>query len=467
MKNFIKISAVLAVVSLSACSYVEKIPEYSEPSEISYQEEIPVVTEPVEEEEPFDISGQTITWLADYDLNPSGNGERSVAVALFEDVYGAKINFVRTTAENKYTKLSEMIAGGEEVDMFPYDETAFPNGVIKKLYQPLDDYFDIMGVNDGLWDDMTGVIDTFQYDGQHYVMPYDISNPVVVTYSRKLMEQEKLDDPYELYKKGEWNWDTMMSLMRKFVDNHTGITKYGINGNFGQALLASSGSTVVNYSDGKFSNNIKDKELEKAGKFMQDLAKMNLVDNSYIGHFPMDNSTLFFVMGSWALGESNALNPESDLMIVPFPKSPDADDNYISCNFNARMLVRNSTKGEAVAAYIKCERIAATQEEYKSAAKENALLKRKTASGTVKYFVTEEQYDALQSYLDTANTVPVFDFAYGMGEKMNGNGDYTYETRGVMNNMTESIIDGTVESWGKFRDEWTDVIDDTVKEFNK
>lgn len=465
MKNFRKILAVLAVMPLSACSFIKQIPEYSEPPESSQQEVTNAVTEPVEEDETFDISGQTVTWLADYDLNPSENGERSVAVALFEDVYGAKINFVRTTAENKYEKLSEMIAGGEEVDMFPYDETAFPNGVTKHWYQPLDDYFDIIGVNDGLWDDMAGVIDAFQYDGQHYVMPYDISNPVVITYSRKLMEQEGLDDPYELYQQGKWNWDTMMSLMRKFVDNHTGITKYGINGSFGQALIASSGSTVVNYSDGKFSNNIKDKELEKAGKFMQDLAKMNLVDNSYVGHFPKDNSTLFFAMGSWALGESNALNPENDLMIVPFPKSPDADDNYISCDFNARMLLRNSTKGEAVATYIKCERIAATQEEYKSAAKEQALVKKKNFTGTAQPFVTEEQYDALQSYLDTG--VPVFDFAYGMGEKMNGNGDYTYKTKGVMNNMAESIIDGTVESWEKFRDEWTDVIDDTVKEFNK
>ena len=358
-----------------------------------------------------------------------------------------------------------MIAGGEEVDMFPYDETVFPNGVIKNWFQPLDDYFDIMGVNEGLWDDMTGIIDEFQYDGQHYVMPYDISDPVVVTYSRKLIEQEKLDDPYELYKKGEWNWDTMMTLMRKFVDNHTGITKYGINGDFGQALLATSGSTVVNYSNGEFSNNINDKELEKAGKFMQDIAKMNLADNRYIGHFPMDNSTLFFVMGSWALGESNALNPESDLMIVPFPTSPDVGENYISCDFNARMLVKNSTKGNAVATYIKCERIASTQEEYKSAEKEQALVKIKTATGKDKYFVTEEQYDALQSYLDTGK--PVFDFAYGMGEKMNSGGDYTYQTRGVMNNMTTAIIDGTVESWDKFRKEWSKVIDSTVKEFNK
>ncbi len=468
MKNIRKILAVLAVVIFSACSCAETVPSHSQPPESSKQDEIPVISDEVPEEEPFDISGQTITWLADYDLNPPEGGERSVALALFEDVYGAKVDFVRTTVDNKFTKLSEMLMSGEEVDMFPYEWDAVPNGVLKDQYQPLDDYFDIMGVEDGLWDDMTDVIDMFEYNNKHYVMPYDISSPVVITYSRKLMEQEGLDDPYELYKKGEWDWNTMMSMMEKFVANSDGsVARYGVNGYIGSAVIQSTGSTVVNYKDGKFSNNIKDPNLEKAGLFMQELAEKRLYSSLYVGHFPMDNSTLFFSMGDWALGTSNALNPDSDLMIVPFPKSPDADRNYLCCNFGARMLVKNSTKGEAVAAYIKCERIAATQEEYKSAAKEKALLKKQTATGTVEYFVTEEQYDALQSYLDTGNTVPVFDFAYGMGERMNGNGDYTYETRGVMNNLTDSILDGTVESWAKLRDEWTGVVDDVVKEFNK
>lgn len=464
MKN-IKKFFVLLVVATMSCSCAETVPEVSYQSEI-ITEEIPVTTEFIEEDEPVDISGQTITWLADYDLNQTGS--RSVAIALFEDVYGAKVNFVPVSAENKYEKLSEMLAGGEEVDMFPYDETVFPKGVLKDWFQPLDDYAGIMELDSSLWEDMTDVIDMFEYNDQHYVVPYNISNPVVITYSRKLMEDEGLDDPYELYKKGEWNWDTMMSLMRKFVDHHTGITKYGINGYFGQALFKSTGSNIVNYSDGKFSSNINDKELEKAGKFMENLAKMNLVDNNYVGHFPKDNSTLFFAMGSWALGESNALNPDSDLMVVPFPKSPDADKNYISCDFNARMLVKNSTRGEAVATYIKCERIAATQEEYKSARKEQALTEKKYANGTVLYSVTEEQYDALQSYI--SDGVPVFDFAYGMGDSMNSEGDYNYTTRGVVNrleNLEYSIYSGTVESWAKFCEDCKENINNAVKEFNK
>ncbi|MDE7365161.1 MAG: extracellular solute-binding protein [Ruminococcus sp.] len=458
------IMAVAVMSAVVSCRKVEPPESVSTQSSV-YESSVDIIeTEPPEED--FDISGETITWLADYDLNPSSNGERSVALSVFEDVYGGKINFVYTTAENKFNKLSEMLASGEEVDMFPYDSDIFPIGVINEQFQPLDPYFDIMGMNEGLWDDISSAVDAFEYNGEHYVIPYNVSNPVVVTYSRKLMEQEKLEDPYELYKKGEWNWDKMMQMMQKFVENSDGsVRRYGINGSFGTALLQSTGKGIVSLENGRFQNNIKSPEIKKAGAFMQKMTENNLVYAPYLSHFAKDNSTLFFVMGSWALGESNALNPDSDLMVVPFPVSPDADKNYISCSFDARMLVRNSTKGEAVATYIKCERIASTQEEYKSTQKENALVVRKSAGKTIS-FVTEEQYDALQSFLDMTNSAPMFDFAYGMGEKMNSEGDYTYQTRGVMNNLTEAIPNYVVSSWSALCDEWAGVIDDVVNEVN-
>ena len=40
-----------------------------------------------------------------------------------------------------------------------------------------------------------------------------------------------------------------------------------------------------------------------------------------------------------------------------------------------------------------------------------------------KSYVTEEQYDALQDYKDPKNITPVFDFGYGMGSRMYGDGE--------------------------------------------
>lgn len=418
-----------------------------------------------------DIEGQTIVWLADYDLNPTNNNDRSVALSLFEDVYGAKVKFVKADSNEKFSKLATLILSGDEVDMFPYEWDAVPNGVVKDQYQPLDPYYNVMGMNeDGLWDDMTEVIDMFEYNGNHYVVPFTVSDPLVITYSRKLMEEQGLDDPYELYLDGKWDWDVFMDMMESFVSGAPdGTQRYGINGWFGQAIIQSTGHTVINYDGKKFENNIDDPEIEKAELLMQEIASKHLYQPDWIGYFPDNHSTLFFAMGDWALGTSNAKNPDSDLMVVPFPKSPDAKKNYLCCNYAAKMLVKNSTKGDAVATYIKCERLAATQEEYKKVAKQKALVEEKTASGKVKSFITEEQYDALRSFLDPKEVTPMFDFAYGMGDIMNNDGEYTYETRGVMNNLTQALLEGNdaVDSWATLRDSWTGVIDEEVKRFNE
>ncbi len=475
MNKIRKVLAGLAAMSLTMSSVVSCQNKESSSSEDNsrYKTEdefsVDANEEEVKGENSVDISGQTITWLADYDLNPQNNQDRSVALSLFEDVYGAKVNYVQTSSTEKYNKLASMILSGDEVDMFPYEWNAVPNGVAKDQYQPLDPYFDIMGVNEGLWDDMEDVIDMFEYNGSHYVMPYIISDPLLITYSRDLMKSAGLEDPYELYLDGEWDWDAMMDMMESFVSGAAeGQTRYGINGWFGQAIIQSTGHTIVNYDDGVFSNNINDPEIEKAELLMQEIASKKLYDPEWIGYFPDDKSTLFFAMADWALGASNSKNPDADLMIVPFPKAPDADDNYLCCNFAARMLVKGSQKGEAVAAYIKCERLAATQEEYRELEKQKALIVQKTAAGNVRSFVTEEQYDALQSYLDPSNMTPMFDFGYGMGERMYGDGDYTYETRGVMNNLTTALLEGNeaVDSWAALRDAWTGVIDEEVKRFN-
>ncbi|MDE7105048.1 MAG: extracellular solute-binding protein [Ruminococcus sp.] len=467
-KVFAGLIALTAIMSsLISCTIYKSVP-VTEESFVYYEEpesSEEITTEP-EPERVIDISGQTITWLADFDLNPAENNERSIALSLFEDVYGANIDFVYTPADAKYDKLSEMLDAGETVDMFPYELGDVPNGVFKNQFEPLDPYFDIMNMDSDLWSDMTDTVNMLEYKGQHYVIPYSVSDPFLITYSRNICKKEKLDDPYELYLEGKWNWDTMMSMMEKFVSNGDGQTRYGINGSFGQALLYSTGHTVVNYDGEKFTNNINDAEITKAVKLMQDVKSKNLYNSAWYSYFPTDKLTLFYAMGDWSLGESNAKNPDSDLMIVPFPKSPDADKNYICCNLNARMLVKNSNKGEAVATYIMCERLAETQDDYNKIRKDNALIEKKDMSGTRKSFITEEQYNAVQSYLDMENSVPMFDFAYGMGGKMYGEGDYTYETRGVMNNLTATFLRGNTDSWETVRDEFRKVIDNDLKKNN-
>lgn len=423
-----------------------------------------------------DISGETIYWLSYYDLNPINNQDRSVALTLFEDKYGGKIEYISCTSTTMFDTLASRILGGDPVDMCPYEWGALPNGVTKEQYQPLDDYLDL---EDEIWSDMSDVIDMFEYNGKHYVVPYSLSDPLLITYSRTMCEENGLEDPYDLYEDGEWDWDAFMEMMTTFVSNAPeGETRYGINGWFGQAITMSTGESFVEYDGEKFSNNITSPALEEAEGIMEEIMKLKLYDPTWYGALPSDGSTLFFAMADWAIGASNINNvpepevsedgiiEENDLMVVPFPKQPGTDEYYLNTNFGARMFVKNSDKGDAVAAYIKCERLAAMIDEYQEASKEKALIPEYNAQGKLKSYLTEEQYDAVQEYKDPTNISPVFDFGFGMGSRMYGDGDYTYETRGVMNNLTNALLNGEKDSWAVIRDEWSAVIDEVIEEYN-
>lgn len=418
---------------------------------------------PTEAEETIDIRGETITWLADYDINPAVKGQdRSVALSLFEDVYGAAVKFERCEAGEKYEKLSKILLSGKSVDMFPYDQTAVPYGVSKDLFEPLDDYYDILGMDSELWAGMNEITDSLAYNGEHYVVPYSLSSPQLLIYSRKLMKDEGLDDPAKLYAENKWDWDAFMGMMKKFKDKSPeGKVRYGINGWFGQSVLNSSGKMVVSSDGSKLVSNVASPEIEKAEKLMQEIRDSGLYFRDWIGHFAKDNSVLFFASADWALGESNLITPDADLMAVPFPKSPLADKCTLSCNIGARMLVKGSEHPEAVAAFIKCERMAATQSEYKEKARSEAL------KGSVRSKLTEEQYDAIQSYL--SDLTPVCDLGFGMNGKMYTAESRSYDTMGIMNKLESAILDypDKAPNWEQLRDEVKGSIDAEINEYNK
>ena len=469
MRNFKRILSGIAALSLMMSCTVSCTSKEKNTDESSTSEEI-IPTEPPTESPEEKAKNRTITWLADFSLENQNGGESPAALSLFRDLYGGDINYVHVNEKDKYSTLEYFQNCGEPVDMFPYDEYTLPQGVVQGLFDPLDKYFDILGVEDGLWDDMNNITEMLEYKGEHYVMPYAVSNPQLIMYSRKLVEKEGLDDPYELYQKGEWDWDAMVDMMSKFVSNPEADKKrYGISGDFGKTLLTTSGSTVVNFENGVFFNNINDKNIASAENLMKKIADEKLYNTGWYEFYPNDNSTLFYAMGDWALGMTNAKNAKKDIMVVPFPKNPDAEEHFISCDYNARMLVRWAQNPEAVAAYIKCERIAAMEETYKELERAALSNKEKDAYDKWKPFITTEQYDAVQSFLESAKTTPYFDFGYGMGEKMYGGGDFTYESRGVMNNLADSFLTGenAGEKWEKIRDDMTKKVDKEIKRFNE
>jgi len=454
--------AVMSVMSAAAsCSQKQTNAEPdTAPTEAAAAETAPAAEEPTEDEIPF--RGTMLTWLGDFDLNETREGTRSVAMALFQDRYGCEVNCIQTDYGKRYERLAEMLNSGDQVDIFPFDYNAIPGHAAAGLFEPLDPYFGRLGYDEeGLWDDMKETAEIFRYNGGHYVIPYRLKYPMLLTYSRKMMQDEGLDDPYTLYQQGAWDWDAFTGMMKRFKEAASdGKTRYGINGWFGAAALQSTGHTVVNMTDSGCVNNIADPELAAAGLMLQDIVQSGLYNSSFRRWFPADQSTLFYAMEDQALGTSNAKNPDGDLMVVPFPKEPGSDSYYLTCGFDAKLLVKGSPNAEAVAAFIKCERIAATQKEYVAAAKEKALQPIPGGKGEPRSYITEEQYDAIQGIMRDCK--PVYDPGFGMGIDMYTEADEKLASRGAMNRITEDILRQNVGSWESLRDMMSPKVDSAV-----
>ncbi|MDE6832914.1 MAG: ABC transporter substrate-binding protein, partial [Ruminococcus sp.] len=424
-------------------------------------ETILTVTEPVTEPEAIpaqnygeraDIGGSEIVWLSDYDLNAQVGQKRPTPVAIFEDVFGGKIRYVQTSLKNKYNTFSSMLLSGEQLDMVEYEQGTYPNGVLNQQYQPLDPYFRSMGLNYDIWENMEDIIDALSYKGEHYIIPYSFSNPLVLMYSRKLIRDYSLTDPYELYKNDQWTWDNFLNISESY---HTKTGKPAVRGGkFGDSIIHSTGFRIIGSRNGKLINNINHPPIRNAELFMQEIGRKSLYTTS--GSESFSTETLFFATESWILGTENVKNPNMDLMIVPVPKKEGTEGNYITCDFDAKMLVKNSTMGDAVATYIMCERIVASQPEYKAGAKAYATTPVQSSSGVVKSYITAEQYDALQTYLDPKITLPIFDYIWCMNDP-----------DGVMNGLSNSfLINGGYESdWKNLRNIYYGKINTMINEY--
>lgn len=409
--------------------------------ESSSVSEADVISEESSDETTDDSSVGEICFMSDYDLNPVAGQNRSIALTLFEDVYGGSIKWIPTTRDTMYEDLSKAVLGGEQIDMFPYTDNALPWGVSQDLFQPLDDYIDLSAE---MWSGVKGLADRMAYNGKHYAVPTAIGDTTLLIYDRKAVEDAGMDDPYKLYKDGKWTWDSFISMMKEYPET-------GCSGWIGKGIMQSTGESYVNYDGTAFTSNLDSEALAKAGE-IQDQINGPMYDGQW--YDTLDENILFLGMGSWAVPQCNEANKDGDVFFVPFP-SEDGSGKFITADINSKMLVKGSDKGKAVAKYLECERLAETEEKYVAAQKKAA----------VENGMTEEQYDFLKELRNPDNVV--FDFTYGMSKEVS-NLASGYKTRGAVNNLNDGILLGfsdAPESWSGLRDKFKEVIEKDISNY--
>lgn len=396
------------------------------------------------------IEGKTLKWLGIYDLNPTNDSpDRSPELALFEDTYGATIEYQPTTSDKRFDDLGTAILGGSPPDIFVYEWRTFPYDISKDQYQPIDELVDW---EDPKWAAVKDEADKFIYNGQHYIAPlgYSFSDTQVLMYNKTTIENEGFEDPYEMYLNGEWNWNTFTDMMKSFVES--GDDRYGIGGWWANAFVYTSGDTIVKYDGETFTNNINSEKIERAQAVIKDIFKNNLIKRGWIGGESafVEGDLLFYSMGTWAYNAAALSCPDDVIQIVPFPRDPESDTDYVSNKISAYMWVKGSDNADCVKAWFDCNRIVNYDESYKEATKEKFLLNN---AGW-----TSEMYDIAMNFYDSSKFTQAYDYGYGLS---------TYMADEVMTYLYEGCVNEQYEDWVTAREEYSSIVQSEIDAYSK
>ena len=174
----------------------------------------------------LDFKGKKLRMLV-YNSNYT-DGDKAI-VADFQKKYNCKIDVDVVNYEDYPTVMSSSLSGGKPYDIIRLHEGFFPMIGVSKLGQPLETAIskeDLItstkrqGIN---WDAtyLTGV-----WNNHVYLALERRTGPLwMMIYNKLLFKQYGLEDPMELYKKGQWTVDKIIE-MAKTVNASGGNVKF-------------------------------------------------------------------------------------------------------------------------------------------------------------------------------------------------------------------------------------------------
>lgn len=402
-----------------------------------------------------ELENKTIKWLAHYDINPStarGDSE-SVNINLFKTKYGGEIKWYSTTWNTRYSDLSTYVLGGEGIDFFPCDTAALPKGVVSGMFQPIDEYIDM---DSPLWTDVKEAMEIYNFNGKHYEFVNSVSAEAVVIYNKQTISENGLDDPWELYQSGEWNWDTFTAMLESFCDPDA--DQWGLDGYWNEkALLLSAGVPSVSSVDGTLTVNLNDPNIEKAMNWSYELntkglvLDMSLFDWQEQPQFMGEGRELFYICGAWAVQAApetwSTKIPPENLGLAPVP-SPAGSDPYQGATLDGWVLCKGAANPQGVALFAECTRLANTNDEAIAIADKKVM---------DEYGWSEELIAINKEINDLARQYPVVDLATGISTDV-----ASITTDGGSEIGLRAAFHGF--EWATTRDEISEVVEMLVKE---
>lgn len=180
---------------------------------------------------------------------------------LYPDV---TVEFVTADWSNWEEKLMAAYRSGEPIDLINDGVNNNPRFPLNGITQPIDPYVNMDNPNlkKAVMDEI------FFFNNAHYVAASEV-NVAVLYYNKNLFQQEGLEDPADLYAKGEWNWENFVKMAKKLTDSSA--NRWGFATEYPYLFYGSNATSILKLDENsKYVLNIDDPALIESLELLQD-----------------------------------------------------------------------------------------------------------------------------------------------------------------------------------------------------
>ncbi len=220
------------------------------------------------------FGGKTVTMAITNEPQYQTTAFKSM-ISAFEKKYNCKIKTSTLTFEKYNTLVNNQMSTGKSYDICFMHGSMYPAGPISGLYSDLTAALNSVKTENI---DKTKSKENFSWNGKLYgVVGAESTYPYLMYYNKVMFEDADLDDPRELYEKGQWTWDKIFEMGAKATDREAGV--YFLSYQYNQSTLYGESTLYIDKSTGKVVNNIRSQNVLKSLQLLQKI----YVGNNAIG----------------------------------------------------------------------------------------------------------------------------------------------------------------------------------------
>ena len=346
MKTVVRITSLLLVVAMLltgvACNNTANSGEVNS-GNTSAQVPVANTDELIAPE--YNVTDKVVEVVVDYDFtkeDPEKDAWARIAQSAKKH-YGIEVKPIVIPLEQQTTRIISMIASGSPPDIIETQKLPgwYPRMCKEGTFVAINDY---VNFEDMLWKDEVDTMSNYMLGDDYYALSLGAYSPVEMIYNKKLIREAGLEDPIDLYKKGEWTWEKYEEYIAKLAGDMDGDGTIDVFGSdqhlMSHCYLTSMGTGITQVTNGQITlDPITGKNYEKLGTFLN-----KMKNKETLGYIPdvdgndgmtvdllAQDKMVFSFAGRWTVLGNPALNAKKDkgdLALIMPPRNSEADDYY-------------------------------------------------------------------------------------------------------------------------------------------